>query len=512
MQSYTPGSHSLPVPVPLFLIPSYWLCPHSPVLFTLVPILILLLFSSVALSETHVSGEISGTWDPSGNPWIVDSACVVPSGQILDILPGCEIQIEWWVSPLIRVDGELNAIGTVSDSIRVTAEWADYDINCFELTTGGDLQMQYLRYTADDPGVFIQGCEGQGPFSMSDLAAPLGEVNIYKSNLLLHDLQLYELMIEGHNNTASHTVCQQTLRLVTDWDESGIIEFSHASNIAVHEGTFELQTTSSDSIYARRCSLMMDSCTVNMFLELDCNMSSGSLSATDCQLQEIEAIYPVNMNLTNCTFSNYSEWMSGGAEVEFQSCRGNSIDVSFINQLTLIDCQIDEEVALGDDVNATITDSQINRVHGWGVTGLIMIQDSQLNGLYSRSTSGEQAVLNIDHCLFLLVSEDDEITIGRQQVTMQNNSWLDTRPGVQPVFRIEGESEVVMQNNVTQGGRYVFEVDPESSIETDFNIYTDYHQFENPDYQGNYYVTAGVDDLLLDERVICSPSKHFALI
>ncbi len=474
-------------------------------------LLLLIAFISTAHAETHVSGEIYGNWDPSGNPWIVDSACVIPSGHTLDIEPGCEILIEWWGSPQIRVDGILNAVGTTADSITVTAEWSDLDISCFELTSGAALHMQYLRYTADDPGVLIQGCENQGITNLNHLEAPLGGVWIYRDGLLLEDLQLYQLWVEGSNVTISRTDCQETLRLTPFWFEPGTLQNCSASRISLYRGDFTLNSTLSDSVNATRCTLEMDSCTVNMLLELNADLASLSLAATDCQLQEIAAIWPVDLELTNCTYSDLWEWMSGGSDFILNSCQGDNIEVESIDELTLDGCSIYEEISLEDDVTATITGSQVNRIHGWGFSGVLTIQDSQLNGLYSRTTSDPNpAQLYINHCIFLLDSEEDEINLGRQLATFQNNTWFDTRPGVQPLFQIDGESVVVLQNNITQGGRYVFEVEPESVIETDYNIFTDYFQFEKPDYQGNYYMTPGANDILQSERVSYTRGETFA--
>ncbi|MCD4727298.1 MAG: hypothetical protein K8R46_06535, partial [Pirellulales bacterium] len=477
-------------------------------LFLLLISLIPLLFASVTHSQTHVSGNISGTWDPAGNPWIVDSACVVPSGQTLTILPGCEIIIDCWESLYIRIDGNLNASGTEPDSILVTAPNANNDHICFELTSGADLHLHYFCYDPDDPGALIQGCEGQGSFSMSHVEAPLGEVNIYRDGLQLQDLHLRELQLEGANNTVSHTVCQQNLQLITGWGDPGAIEYSSADNIFLQRGVFELQSTTSESTSARSCTVSMDSCTVNLLLDLDADMGSLNLTATNCQFHDIETIWSVDMDLTNTTFNEYSEWMGGGGQAIFQSCTGVYIHVGDLSELTLIDSRIDDEIHLQDDVFLTITGSEINKIHGWTLTGVITIQDSQLNGLYANTSSSAPgpAQLNIDHCLFLLNSEDDEISIGRQVAILQNNTFFDRRPGVQSLIEIEGESEIVMQNNVTQGGRYVFEVDPESTVETDFNIYADYYILE----QGDLYVTPGADDILQSERVAYTRGETFA--
>lgn len=70
---------------------------------------------SLSFAQTHVSGEVWGTWTPEGNPYIVDSTIVVPDGQTLTLEPGVEVRIADANS--IVVNGTLNAVGTETDSI-----------------------------------------------------------------------------------------------------------------------------------------------------------------------------------------------------------------------------------------------------------------------------------------------------------------------------------------------------------------------------------------------------------
>jgi hypothetical protein len=63
-----------------------------------------------AHSQTVISGpNISGTWSPSGNPYIVVSDCTVPNGQTLTIQPGVVVWIGQGVS--INVNGAIQAVG-----------------------------------------------------------------------------------------------------------------------------------------------------------------------------------------------------------------------------------------------------------------------------------------------------------------------------------------------------------------------------------------------------------------
>ena len=52
-----------------------------------------LAFAPVISAQTLVSGNVSGSWTPAGNPYVVVDNCTVPSGQTLNINPGVTIII-----------------------------------------------------------------------------------------------------------------------------------------------------------------------------------------------------------------------------------------------------------------------------------------------------------------------------------------------------------------------------------------------------------------------------------
>lgn len=71
---------------------------------------VLCLLPCGAMAQTILSGNISGTWSPSGNPYIITDNAVVPGGQTLTIQPGV---IVWIASGLsITVNGVIQATGT----------------------------------------------------------------------------------------------------------------------------------------------------------------------------------------------------------------------------------------------------------------------------------------------------------------------------------------------------------------------------------------------------------------
>lgn len=76
--------------------------------------------ASVAGAQTIISGpNISGTWSPSGNPYIVSGNVTVSSGQTLTIQPGVVVWIGSGVS--ITNNGLIQAVGTPSERIEFQA-------------------------------------------------------------------------------------------------------------------------------------------------------------------------------------------------------------------------------------------------------------------------------------------------------------------------------------------------------------------------------------------------------
>jgi hypothetical protein len=93
-----------------------------------VSFLVLLLSAHPSLA-TDVSGSVSGTWTPSGNPYNVIREITLPAGQTLIIEPG--VQVIFQGRYKFKIYGMLQAVGTEEDSILITA--ANPDIGFFGL-------------------------------------------------------------------------------------------------------------------------------------------------------------------------------------------------------------------------------------------------------------------------------------------------------------------------------------------------------------------------------------------
>jgi len=82
-------------------------------------IVILLFLLNILFSQTTIpAGDVSGTWDFLGSPYLIEGEIAIPDGQTLNIDPGCLIEFQGHYK--FNVQGRLLAVGTELDSIRFT--------------------------------------------------------------------------------------------------------------------------------------------------------------------------------------------------------------------------------------------------------------------------------------------------------------------------------------------------------------------------------------------------------
>jgi PKD repeat protein len=81
--------------------------------------LIFIICVSIIYSQTNIpAGNVSGTWDLAGSPYLIEGEIEIPNGQTLTIDPG--VLVEFQGHYKLNVQGRLLAVGTEEDSIKFT--------------------------------------------------------------------------------------------------------------------------------------------------------------------------------------------------------------------------------------------------------------------------------------------------------------------------------------------------------------------------------------------------------
>ncbi len=111
-------------------------------------------FAALALSampsftqaQTIICGNVSGTWTPAGNPFIVACDSTVPSGQSLTIQPGVMV---WMGSNVtLTVNGSIEALGTPSQRITFQSPVSSqYWGNIYIYNASGTCRFKYSDFS-----------------------------------------------------------------------------------------------------------------------------------------------------------------------------------------------------------------------------------------------------------------------------------------------------------------------------------------------------------------------------
>ena len=84
-------------------------------------LLIMMMAPIIMMSQTQVpSGPVSGTWDLSGSPYMVNGEIYIGELATLVIEPGVEVRFTGWYKFIIN--GSLMAEGTDTDNILFTSD------------------------------------------------------------------------------------------------------------------------------------------------------------------------------------------------------------------------------------------------------------------------------------------------------------------------------------------------------------------------------------------------------
>ena len=169
--------------------------------------LAILVSLAVCASATEICGpSISGTWTPSGNPYMITCDSTVPAGQTLTIQPGVEIWI--FSNVTFTVNGLIQAVGTPSQRIKMGGSGSWWRGNTITLT--GSVGTNQLSY-----------CDFQNADAAISIASPTRNCDIMYCNF--RDLNIGVYMSVGAGQpTMAPRILNCTFTNCTSWPVYGI--------------------------------------------------------------------------------------------------------------------------------------------------------------------------------------------------------------------------------------------------------------------------------------------------
>jgi len=117
----------------------------------------LLLLSAGVFAQTTVTGNVSGTWNTGGAPYLLIDDCTVQTGESLIIEPGVEIIIS--DSKSLNVYGKISAVGTASQHITFRAVNSSVKFNKVYVINGSSAppvsEFKYCDFTDSQIGLYL---------------------------------------------------------------------------------------------------------------------------------------------------------------------------------------------------------------------------------------------------------------------------------------------------------------------------------------------------------------------
>jgi len=102
-----------------------------------------LLFPCLAVAQTNVSGDQSGTWTSANSPYYVTGDVTIPTGLTLNIEPGVEVNFQGYYK--FYVLGNLQAIGTEDTMVIFTTDTPSIGWGGLRVDSNDIIQLEYCR-------------------------------------------------------------------------------------------------------------------------------------------------------------------------------------------------------------------------------------------------------------------------------------------------------------------------------------------------------------------------------
>lgn len=105
--------------------------------------------------QTLISGNVSGTWSPANNPYVIIDNTTVPSGQTLTVDPGTEVIIGSNLD--LTVNGLIKAKGTPTDRIAIRGANNSTPFNHIQLinTSFGTNEFDYCDFRSATEAIYM---------------------------------------------------------------------------------------------------------------------------------------------------------------------------------------------------------------------------------------------------------------------------------------------------------------------------------------------------------------------
>lgn len=423
--------------------------------------------------QTIISGGfVSGTWDSTGNPYIIEGPISIHRDSALYIEEGCLLLFN--DSAYLSVEGYIRAMGTPKDSVIFTADqnsWLGIRIQQTDTAYQGNLLFHYCSFSrANGASVFADG----GAFSVRDR----DDVTIFNSSfygnyasnrggaifLQNADIQLKRLYF-GNNSTS----------LVLEAGKGGSV-YMLDSDYILEEITFSGNKSSvAGALYSDNTDLDLRDCS---FVGNSSHAGGGALV---CHRSG-------NLLVDRCVFSGNTASGSGGAialleaiDAYFRDCEvlnnksetelflsdgGGILVTPYDNELDLVNCNISGNEA-GDFGGGVYTASdasmigclfsdnhaELDNSHGGGGGAILQAQSSgfSLNCTFSGNTApGTGSIYCADGSFTLVnsilwddtITADPKIYLGESEdPTSIHVSYCDIEGGA-GVIRGYGEYEI----------------------------------------------------------------------
>ena len=351
--------------------------------------LILICISTLFSQTTIPAGNVSGTWDLAGSPYLIEGEIEIPDGETLTIDPGCVIEFQGHYK--LNVLGCFLAIGTEQDSIRFTVADTTGFSN-FEISDGGWHGIRFINTPATNDSSKIK-------YSILEYGKAVGETFDDRSGGALFIDNFSKLQI-------SHNLIRKNY---SQNHSSGI--FIRDSNIIV------LHTTFTNNIYCAIYCWDEEVIVSNCILYNNGSGITGAQEVTNSDVYENESIAIANcLNVNSCKVYNNEI----GIETYFNDCTitnslitDNEYGLWFVNDEEYLNCKIINSTFANNDLGLYID----TMVQWYGSTDVELT-----NSIFYNEDDcyfSENDDLYAQHCLF------SEALSGANIITMDNILYTD---------------------------------------------------------------------------------------